>query len=77
MKPFKLFPKISDLKPNMLKCDDAGIGSLECVTVNESITTEAIKILGVYKFFLESVKSIPNLGNVLNLWGMRNITVEG
>ena len=48
------------------------------------LTTETIKILGVHfshyqklKTQKEFVKSITNMQKVLNLWRMRNITLEG
>ena len=53
MKTFKLFSKFSGLKPNILKCEVAGIGSLKGVKMAVcgikciDLTTETIKILGV------------------------------
>ena len=89
MKTFKLFSKFSGLKRNMLKCEVAGIGSLKvkmavCGINCIDLTTETIKILGVHfsynqklKIQKNFVKSITNMQNVLNLWRMRNITLEG
>ena len=54
MKTFKLFSKFSGLKPNILKCEVAGIGSLKGVKMAVcgikciDLTTETIKILGVH-----------------------------
>ena len=54
MKTFKLFSKFSGLKPNILKCEVAGIGSLKgarmavCGIKCTDLTTETIKILGVH-----------------------------
>ena len=54
MKTFKLFSKFSGLKPNVLKCEISGIVSLKGVTMATrgikciGLTTENIKILGVY-----------------------------
>ena len=73
----KLFSKYSDLKPNLSKCELAGIGVLKGVeralcgltTINLSQTT--MKILGVHfsynkslrneKNFVKTVKEIENL----------------
>ena len=54
MKTFKLLSKFSGLKPNILKCEVAGIGSLKgvrmavCGIKCTDLTTETIKILGVH-----------------------------
>ena len=90
MKTFKLFSKFSGLKPNILKCEVAGIGSLKGVKMAVcgikciDLTTETIKILGVHFSYNQKlktqknfVKSITNMQNVLNLWRMRNITLQG
>ena len=90
MKTFKLFSKFPGLKPNILKYEVAGIGSLKrvkmtvCVIKCIDLTTETIKILGVHFSYNQKlktqknfVKSITNMQNVLNLWRMRNITLEG
>ena len=49
-----------------------------------NFTTETIKILGVHFFYNQKsqipknlAKSTSNRQNVLNLWTMRNITLEG
>ena len=90
MKTFKLFSKCSGLKPNILKCEVVSIGSLKgvkmavCGTKCIDLTTETIKILGVYFSYNQKLqtqknfmKSITNMQNVLNLWRMKNITLEG
>ena len=90
MKTFKLFSKFSGLKSNLLKCEFAGIGSLKgvkkavCGVKCIDLTTETIKILGAHFSYNQKlktqknfVKSITNMQNVLNLWRMRNITLEG
>ena len=64
MKTFKLFSKFSGLKPNMLKCQVSGIGSVKGVkmavfgTKCIDLTTETIKILSVCTFLL--IKSFAN-----------------
>ena len=90
MKTIKLFSKFSGLKPNILKCEVAGIGSLKGVKMAVcgikciDLTTETIKILGVHFSYNQKlktqknfVKSTTNMQSVLNLWKMRNITLEG
>ena len=60
MKTIKLFSKFSGLKPNILKCDVAGIGALKeikmavCGIKCIDLTTETIKILGVHFLVIES-----------------------
>ena len=54
MKTLKLFSKFPGLKPNILKYEVAGIGSLKgvkmtvCVIKCIDLTTKTIKILGVH-----------------------------
>ena len=86
MKTFKLFSKFFGLKPHILKCDLAGLGSLKGVkmTVRSikciDLTTENKNILGIHfpydqKLRIQEklMKSITNMQNVLNLWKMKNI----
>ena len=90
MKTFKLFSKFSDLKSNILKCELAGIGSLKGVKMAVcgikciDLTAKIIKTLGVHFSYNQKlktqknfVKSTTNMQSVLNLWKMRNITLEG
>ena len=77
---FKLFSKFSGLKPNILKCEVAGIGSLKgvkmavCGIKCTNLTTEIIKFLGVHFSYNQKlqtqknfVKSITNMQNALSL----------
>ena len=63
MKTFKLFSKFSGLKPNILKCEVAGIGSLKGfkMTVRGikclDLTTETIKTLGGHWSYNEKFKT--------------------
>ena len=63
MKTFKLFSKFSGLKPNILKCEVAGIGSLKGVKMAVcgikciDLTTETIKILGVHFSYNQKLKT--------------------
>ena len=91
MKTFKLFSKFSGLKPSILKCEVAGVGSLKGVKIAVcgieciDLTTETIRILGVHFSYNQKLKTqkkkfvngITNMQNVSNLWRMRNITLEG
>ena len=74
MKILKLFSKFSGLKPNILECQVAGIGSLKGVKMTVcgikciDLTTETIKILGVHFSYNQKlqtqknfVKSITNM----------------
>ena len=90
MKSLKLFSKFPGLKPNILKCEVAGIGPLKGVKMAVcgikciDLTTETIKILGMHFSYNHKLqiqknflKNITNMQNVLNLWRTRNITLEG
>ena len=63
MKTFELFSKFSGLKPNILKYEVTGIGSLKGVTMAVcgieciDLTTETIKILGVHSFYNQKLKT--------------------
>ena len=86
MTTFKLFSKFFGLKPYILKCDLAGLGSLKGVKMTVcsikciDLTTENKNILGIHfpydqKLRIQEklIKSITNMQNVLNLWKMKNI----
>ena len=78
------------LKPNYEKCEIAGIGVLESVKVAVcgmkcvDLCKDTIKITGVHfsynktnqdeKYFLETITKIQN---VLIIWRMRSLTLEG
>ena len=57
MKTFKLVSKFSRLKPNILKCEVSGIGSLKgvemavCRFKSIDLKTETIKILCIHFFY--------------------------
>ena len=89
-KVFDTFSIYSGLKPNMKKCEIAGIGSLKGVKValcevnSIDLAQETIKILGLHfsynkklreeKNFVSHIKSIENL---LKIWKMRTLSIEG
>ena len=60
MKAFKLFSKFSGLKPNILKCEVAGISSLKgvkmvvCGIKCIDLTTKIIKILSAHFLMVKS-----------------------
>ena len=63
MKTFQLFSNFSDLKPNILKCENAGIGSQKevkmavCGIKCTDLTTETKKIFGVHFFYNQKLKT--------------------
>ena len=87
---FATFSKYSGLKPNHEKCEIAGIGVLKSVKVAVcgikciNLCNDTIKITGIHvsynkekpneKKFLESITKIQN---VLKVWRMRRLTLEG
>ena len=66
MKTFKLYSKFSGLKPNILICKVAGIGSLKGVKMAVcdikcfDLTIETIKILGVHFSYNQKFKTKQN-----------------
>ena len=87
---FNTFSLFSGLKPNLTKCEIAGIGALKGVQVAVcgmrciDICNEAIKILGTYFSYNSRIKEecnflkiVSNVQSVLNLWRYRNLTLEG
>ena len=83
------FSLFSGLKPNLTKCEIAGIESLKGVQVAVfgmrciDLCNEAIKILGTYFSYNSRIKEecnflkiISNAQSVLNLWRYQNLTLE-
>ena len=84
------FSSFSGLRPNLYKCKIAGIGVLKNVNValcgmkGINLTKESIKIIGVHISYnkknqdgLNITITIKNLGNIIKLWRMRKLTLEG
>ena len=87
---FILFSKFSGLKFNNSKCEICGIGSNKgdntalCGFKNVDLTSDSIRVLGVYfsynkdislqRNFIDVIKKIEN---VLKIWKMRNLTLSG
>ena len=87
---FATFSKYSGLKPNHEKCEVAGIGVLKSVKVAIcdmkciALCNDTIKITGIHfsrnkekrneKKFLESITESQN---VLKVWRVRRLTLEG
>ena len=78
------------LKPNTTKCKIAGIDVLRgfqaavCDMKCIDLRNETIKILGISFPYNQKIKdeknfcnTISNIQGVLNLWRMRNLTLEG
>ena len=85
-----MFSKYSGLKPNTSKCEIAGIGVLKgakvalCGMQSVDLRNESIKILGTYFSYdkeLEQSKNfvehISQIQNVLKMWRMRQLSLEG
>ena len=84
------FSLFSGLKPNLTKCEIAGIEALKGVQVAVfgmrciDLCNEAIKILGTYfsyntrtKEECKFLKTVSNARSVLNLWRYWNLALEG
>ena len=86
----KMFSNFSDLRPNLDKCEIAGIGVLKgvnwalCGLKSIDLTQQTMKILGIHFsyntnlrdeiFFTETIKKIEIL---LRIWCQRGLTLEG
>ena len=90
IKVFEQFSLFSGLKPNKSKCEVAGIGALKGVSVALcgmeciDLTTKTIKILGIHFSYNNNVKNNENfmkhirkIEQVLKLWRMRYLSIEG
>ena len=90
LKVINSYSTYSGLKPNISKCEVAGIGVLKGVKVAIcgfqciNLKTRAIKILGIYFSYDKNIqfennfnKIITNITSVLKMWRLRNLTLEG
>ena len=90
VKTFTLFSFFSGLKPNFSKCEICGLGPLKgvemtvCGMQTVYLTKDAIKILGIYFSYNIDLmnqkhycKTIASIHDILKLWGMRNLSIEG
>ena len=84
------FYTLSGLRPNLVKCEIAGIGVLKdanvalCGLKSVNLTKESIKILSVHLSHNEKLQielnfctTIKNISNVIKLWRMRHLSLEG
>ena len=84
------FYMVSGLRPNLSKCEIAVIGSLKdpkvalCGLKSLDLTKESIKILGVHISYNEKLQdninfctTVKNICNVIKLWCMRHLSLEG
>ena len=87
---FYIFSRFSGLRPNLSKCEIAGIGILKGVKVAVcgiqcvDLVLDNIKILGTHFSNNENLKEkrnfcliIANIQRVLKLWKLRNLTLAG
>ena len=86
----KLFSNYSDLRPNLDKCEVAGIGVLKgvnwalCGLKSVDLTQQTIKILGMhfsYELKLRDEKNftatVVKIQKLLRVWCQRSLTLEG
>ena len=86
---FHIFSRFSGLRPNISKCEIAGIGVLKGVKVAVcgiqcvDLVLDT-KILGTHFSYNEKLKEernfsliVANIQRVLKLWKLRNLTLEG
>ena len=90
MNIFDTFSIYSSLKPNKSICEIAGVGVLKWVVMELcgmeciDLIKNSVKILGIhfsYKKKIENeenfIKLIKKIENVLKIWRIRNLTVQG
>ena len=86
---FHIFSRFLGLKPNLSKCEIAGVGVLKEVKVAGcgiqcvDLVLDTIEILGTHFPYNEKLKEernfcliIANIQRVLKLWKLRNLTLE-
>jgi hypothetical protein len=86
----KLFSNYSDLRPNLDKCEIAGIGVLKgvkwalCGLKSIDLTQQTIKILGIHFSYNINLRDETNFTNtvkkietLLRVWCQRSLTLEG
>ena len=84
------FYMVSGLRPNFSKCEIAGIGLLKDAKVAQGglksldLIKESIKILGVHISYNKKLQNdinfcitVKNICNVIKLWCMRYLFLEG
>ena len=87
---YHIFSRFSGLRPNLSKCEIAGIGVLKGVKVAVcgmqyvDLVLDTIKILGTHFSYNEKLKEernfcliIANIQHVLKLWKLQNLILEG
>ena len=87
---FHLFSEFSGLKPNLSKCEITGIGVLKgvqlavCGMLCVDLKNDTLKILGTHFSYNEKLKeernfytTVTNIQQVLKIWKIRNLTLEG
>ena len=90
MNIFDSFSVYSGLKPNKSKCEIPGAGVLKGVAMELcgmeciDLTKNLVKILGIHFSYNEKIeneenfiKLIKKIENVLKIWRIRNLTVQG
>ena len=86
---FHIFSRFSGLRPNLSKCETAGIGVLKGVKVGGcgiqcvDLVLDTIKILLTHFAYNENLKEernfcliIANIQLLLRLWKLQNLTIE-
>ena len=90
LKMLDIFYKVSGLRPNLNKCEIAGLGILKDVKValcglkNIDLTKNCIKILGVHFSYNKKLQddmnfcnTVKNIYNVVKIWRLRHLSLEG
>ena len=87
---FNILFSFSGLKPNLSKCETAGIGLLKgvnravCGMKSVDLVNDSIKILGSHFSYNQNIKNeknfvkiVTDIQNILKIWNQRNLTIEG
>ena len=90
IKVFDRFSKVLGLKPNISKCKIAGIGGMKVVNVALcgmqciNLKKRSLNVLGIHFSYNKKLEQEENfechilkIENVLKLWKMRDLSIEG
>ena len=82
MNELNTFSNFSGLKPNKINCENAGVGALNGVQVAlcgmkcVNLNNKTVNTLGVYFSYHKNLEQ-DKIEDILKLWRMRQLTLEG
>ena len=82
MNELNTFSNFTGLKPNKINCEIVGVGALNGVQVAlcgmkcVNLNNKTVKIFGVYFLYHKNLEQ-DKIKNILKLWRMKQLTLEG